>query len=131
MLTAIIESQRLTNEAGQQITTFTADQQLYRVMVDITWVYPEMFLKFIPRLGGMHWLMSFVGCVGTLHACFACIIFANLVYACVNSNITSYCLLQKADEPTRRNVFVFHQNYTVILVKAIRNVDWFTVENLI
>ena len=37
-------------------------------MVDITWVYPEMFLKFIPRLGGMHWLMSFVGCVGTLMA---------------------------------------------------------------
>ena len=65
------------------------------------------------------------------HACFACIIFANLVYACVNSNITSYCLLQKADEPTRRNVFVFHQNYTAILVTAIRNVDWFTVENLI
>ena len=65
------------------------------------------------------------------HACFACIIFANLVYACVNSNITSYCLLQKADEPTRRNVFVSHQNYTVILVTAIRNVDWFTVENLI
>ena len=66
-----------------------------------------------------------------LHACFACIIFANLVYASVNSKITSYCLLQKTDEPTRRNVFVFHQNYTVILVTAIRNVDWFTVDNLI
>ena len=62
MLTAMIESQQLTNESGQQITIFTADQQLYRVMVNITWVYPETFLKFIPRLGGMHWLMSFVGC---------------------------------------------------------------------
>ena len=44
----------------------TADQQLYRVMVNVTWVYPELFLNFIPRLGGMHMLMSFVGCVKTL-----------------------------------------------------------------
>ena len=28
-------------------------------------------------------------------------------------------------------MFVFHQNYTVILVTAIQNVDWFTVEYLI
>ena len=68
MLTAMIEAQRLNTEAGQKTTIFTADQQLYKVMVDITWVYPEMFLKFIPRIGGMHWLMSFVGCVGTLMA---------------------------------------------------------------
>ena len=27
--------------------------------------------------------------------------------------------MQKADEPTRGNVFVFHQNYTVILVTSI------------
>ena len=42
---------------------FTADQQLYRVMVNVLWVHPEMFPNF---LGGMHLLMSFVGCVITL-----------------------------------------------------------------
>ena len=79
----------------------------------------------------VEWYTKYDRNMNAEHAGFACIIFANLVYACVNSNITAYCLLQKADEPTRKNVFVFHQNYTVILVTAIRNVDWFTVENLI
>ena len=65
MLTAMVEAQRLTNETGQSYTIFTADQQLYKVVVDITWVYPDAFSKFIPRLGGMHLLMSFVGCIGT------------------------------------------------------------------
>ena len=32
----------------------------------MTWAYPERFTKFIPRLGGMHTLMNFVGAVGTL-----------------------------------------------------------------
>ena len=66
MLTAMIEAQRLTNERGQAYTIFTNDQQLYRIVVNISWVYSELFLNFIPRLGGMHALMSFVGAVGTL-----------------------------------------------------------------
>ena len=49
-------------------TIFANDQQLYRIAVNITWVYSDVFLKFIPRLGGMHTLMSFVGAVGTLMA---------------------------------------------------------------
>ena len=68
MLTAMVEAQRLTNHYGQAITVFTCDQQLYRVMVDVTWVYPNLFKNFIPRLGGMHMLMSFVGCIGSLMA---------------------------------------------------------------
>ena len=66
MMTAIVESQRLTNSTGQIYTIFTNDQQLYRVAVNVTWVYPELFPHFIPRLGGMHFLMSFIGSVGTL-----------------------------------------------------------------
>ena len=30
------------------------------------WAYPEQFSNFIPRLGGMHTIMSFVGSVGML-----------------------------------------------------------------
>ena len=63
MMTAMCEAQRLNVKCGQEYTVFTADQQLYRVMINVTWVYPELFLNFIPRLGGMHMLMSFVGCV--------------------------------------------------------------------
>lgn len=66
IMSAMIEAQRLTNECGQAITVFTNDQQLYRVAVNITWVYPELFKNFMPRLGGMHTLMGFIGSVGTL-----------------------------------------------------------------
>ena len=58
----------MTTECGQTITIFTNDQQLYRVAVNVKWVYPERFTQFIPRLGGMHTLMSFIGCVGNLMA---------------------------------------------------------------
>lgn len=68
MLTAMSEAQRLTKECGQAITILKNDQQLYRVAVNVKWVYPERFSDFIPRLGGMHMLMSFIGCVGVLMA---------------------------------------------------------------
>ena len=66
MMTAMVEAQRLTNSTGQVYTIFTNDQQLYRVAVNVTWVHSEQFVNFIPRLGGMHTLMSFVGAIGTL-----------------------------------------------------------------
>ena len=66
MLTAMVTAQQLTNATGQTYTIFTNDQQLYRIAVNITWVYSDLFINFIPRLGGMHTLMSFVGAVGTL-----------------------------------------------------------------
>ena len=43
-------------------------QHLYLVTVHVKWAYPKLFETLIPRLGGMHMLMSFVGCVGTLMA---------------------------------------------------------------
>ena len=45
IMSAMLESQRLTNKCGQTITVFTNDQQLYRVAVNITWVYPQLFTK--------------------------------------------------------------------------------------
>ena len=68
MYTAMVEAQRLTNQTGQVYTIFTNDQQLYRVVVHVTWVYQSQFQNFIPRLGGMHTLMNFVGAVGVLMA---------------------------------------------------------------
>ena len=40
--------------------------QLYKVGVDIMWANPQAFPNVILRLGGMHTLMSFAGCVGSL-----------------------------------------------------------------
>jgi len=66
MMTAMVKAQQISHELGQSFTVFTADQQLYRVMINVLWVHPKMFPNFYPRLGGMHTLMSFVGCVGAL-----------------------------------------------------------------
>ena len=60
------EAQHRTSMSGQSFTIFTLDQQLYRVCVNILWAYPDEFIDFFPRLGGMHQLMSFVGSCGKL-----------------------------------------------------------------
>ena len=64
----MVEAQRLTNMTGQDYTIFTNDQQLYRVVVNITWVYPDRFQKFISRLGGMYTLINIAGAVDSLMA---------------------------------------------------------------
>ena len=42
IMTAMIEARRITKNTGQSMTLFTADQQLYRVAVNVVWVYPEL-----------------------------------------------------------------------------------------
>ena len=66
IMTAMIESRRITKHTRQSMRVFTADQQLYREAVNVVWVYPELSDEFVLRLGGMHTLMSFVGSVGAL-----------------------------------------------------------------
>ena len=41
MMTAMVEAQKLTQQCGQQVIVFTNDQQLYKVAVNVMWVYPE------------------------------------------------------------------------------------------
>ena len=64
MLTAMCDIEDASNQAGQQVTVLTCDQQLYRVIMDIIWEDPVRWKHFYPHIGGMHWLMSFVGAVG-------------------------------------------------------------------
>ena len=66
MLTAMVDAEKVTNATGQKITVFTADQQLYSVLLDIVWTDRDRWVFFVPRLGGMHRLMSFIGSVGVL-----------------------------------------------------------------
>ena len=68
IMTAMCKAQAISGKYGQEFTVFTGDLQLNRVAVNIIWAYPEQFDNVILRLGGMHFLMSFVGSVGTLMA---------------------------------------------------------------
>lgn len=64
--TALVEAQALTSDCGQNFVIITADQQLYKVILDNIWSSPELFGNIYPRLGGFHTVMSFCGCVGKL-----------------------------------------------------------------
>lgn len=66
MMPTMVEAQKLTHQTGQMFTVFTADQQLYRVIVDVQWVYSEIFVNFVSRLGVTHTIISFVGHMETL-----------------------------------------------------------------
>ena len=66
--TAMLKAKRITESMGQEYVIFTADQQLYRIDVYVLWENQTMFNNFYLRLGGMHLLMSYVGCIGTLMA---------------------------------------------------------------
>ncbi len=65
---AMVKAKKLTEDLGQKYTILTADQQLYRVAVHVLWENQGKFTNFYLRLGGMHLLMSYVGCIGTLMA---------------------------------------------------------------
>lgn len=60
--TSMHEAKKLTTKCGQFFVVMMADLQIYKGMLDNLWASPD----FYPRLGGMHMLMSFCGCVGKL-----------------------------------------------------------------
>ena len=64
--TAIVNGLRIVQEANQEYLVMTADQQIYKVIVDIFFANPDLITKMI--LGFMHVLMDFVSCIGTLMA---------------------------------------------------------------
>lgn len=65
---SLLKAQQITGSTGQEYVVYTADQQLYRVALNVVWSYEEQFSNIILRLGGMHLLMSYVGSVGSLMA---------------------------------------------------------------
>ena len=66
--TAIVNGLRIVQEANQEYLVITADQQIYKVIVDILFATPDLMFKVIPILGFMHFLMDFVSCIGKLMA---------------------------------------------------------------
>ena len=68
VLTSITRGFEVTHDSNQDILVLTCDQQIYKTVVDITFHQPELLKGIVVILGGMHFLMDFVGCVGTLMA---------------------------------------------------------------
>lgn len=66
MMTAMVKAQKISTELGQEYVVFTADQQLYRVALHVQWENPVLLGNIYLILGGMHMLVSYCGCVGTL-----------------------------------------------------------------
>ena len=58
----ILDPRLIIQQTGQQHKIFTSD----KVLVDIKWYHSQTFINLKLCLGGMHFLMSFVGCVGNL-----------------------------------------------------------------
>ena len=64
MKSAMLEAKRLTKKAGQA-TTYLLRSSTLSCVSQCTVAYPELFDEdFILRLGGMHFVMSYVGAVG-------------------------------------------------------------------
>ena len=68
VLTSITRGFEVTCDSNQDILVLTCDQHIYKTVVDITFHQPELLKSIVVILGGMHFLMDFVGCVGTLMA---------------------------------------------------------------
>ena len=68
IMSAMLKARAVTETTGQEYVVFTADQQLYRVSVHVMWENQVIFGNIYLRLGGMHLLMSYVGCIGSLMA---------------------------------------------------------------
>ena len=58
--------EKISKDAGQSFSMLTCKQQLFRVMLYVIWGTPPRWVGFVQRIGGMHWIMSFVGSVGKL-----------------------------------------------------------------
>ena len=57
-----MKPKKITAEVDQEYVVYTADQQPYRVVLHLIW--DTVFL----RLAGMHFLMSYIGSIGSLMA---------------------------------------------------------------
>ena len=68
MITTIKLVKSLSEQAGQEYAVFTNDQQLFKIAARVAWYKPDEGKDFFQIRGGMHTLMSFVGCIGILMA---------------------------------------------------------------
>ena len=63
--TTVMQIQKFVQQGGNRFLHISADIQLYQVAMQIKWSSPDRWTHFIVCLGGMHTIMSFIGCIGT------------------------------------------------------------------
>ncbi|KAG0716279.1 hypothetical protein GWK47_010093 [Chionoecetes opilio] len=68
VLTSITRGFEVTQNSNQDILVITADAAIYKIIVDISFQQPDLLDNMVALLGGMHLLMDFVACIGTLTA---------------------------------------------------------------
>ena len=68
VLAAITKGFKITRAADQSILVLTCDLQIYKIAVDISYYQSDLLTNMVLILGGMHFLMDFVSCIGTLMA---------------------------------------------------------------
>ena len=68
VLSSITKGSNVTRASNQYILALTCEQAIYKIVVDITFKQTELLTNIITILGGMHFLMDFVSCIGTLMA---------------------------------------------------------------
>ncbi len=66
VLTSMLYIEEFIMSHGQQYVHLVADLQLFKVAIQIKWSDPTRWKYLLVRPGGMHTLMSFLGCIGTL-----------------------------------------------------------------
>ena len=66
--TAIANGIKVTKESNQEYLVITADQQIYKVIIDILFNEPSLLVNVVAVLGGMHFLMDFISSLVQLEA---------------------------------------------------------------
>ena len=66
VLTALNVIADFTQKHGQKYVYVVADMQLLKISMQIKWADPLKWRYLCLRPGGMHTLMSFIGCIGVL-----------------------------------------------------------------
>ena len=66
--TAIDKGLSLMRAAGDDVLIFPADQQLYKIVIDIMFYQPTYIESVIPVLGGMHMPMNFIHATAVIMA---------------------------------------------------------------
>ena len=66
--TSITRGFKVTRDSNQDILVLSCDQQIYKIVVDITFHQPDLLTGIVVILGGMHFLVDCVTCIGTLMA---------------------------------------------------------------
>ena len=98
VLPSITKGSEVTRASNQDILALTCEQAIYKIVVDITFKQPELLTNIIAILGGMHFLMDFISCIGTLMAESGikekrlCQFHLDLLKNCYREKIPSYCL---------------------------------------